>query len=89
VADVFLLLRAEMAKDGFGRETANRGLLSSLFVYVIRDWGDRQEGEDDIYAAMGDPFIGRALNAVHDAPTRAWTLKTLAGEAGCLGRRSP
>ena len=32
--------------------------------------------------AFEDPFVGRALAAIHEAPARAWTVRSLARVAG-------
>jgi AraC-like DNA-binding protein len=54
-----------------------------LFVEVIRRHLERlPEGETGWLAGLRDPFVGRALAALHGEPARPWTLDGLARAAG-------
>jgi AraC family transcriptional activator of mtrCDE len=67
----------------FGNEIVVRNLLSSLFVYFMRDWAEAvSPAANDWFSAMRSPHIARALARMHEAPERAWTLEELAQEAG-------
>lgn len=59
-------------------------LLSELmFVDVIRRYiGQLPEQHADWLAGLRDPFVGRALTALHREPARSWTVATLARAAG-------
>lgn len=54
-----------------------------LFVEVVRRHLERlPERETGWLAGLRDPFVGRALGAIHAAPARAWSLDALARAAG-------
>jgi AraC-like DNA-binding protein len=60
-----------------------RNLLSSLFVYFIRDLADAASpATKDWFSAVRSTHTARALARLHEAPERAWTLQDLAQEAG-------
>jgi AraC-like DNA-binding protein len=60
-----------------------RNLLSSLFVYFMRDWADAASPTvKDWFSAVRSTDIARALARIHEAPARAWTLEGLARRAG-------
>ncbi|BCJ90378.1 transcriptional regulator [Terrihabitans soli] len=58
-------------------------LMQLLFVEVLRrhasDESDKGQG---LFSALGDPLISRALQSVHQDPSRRWTVDDLAREAG-------
>ena len=60
------------------------GRLSELmFVDVVRRYVESMPRErTDWLAGLRDPFIGRALAALHRAPSNPWTLEILAREIG-------
>src|SRR5260221_11458144 len=67
----------------FGNQIVVRNLLSSLFVYFMRDWADAiSPAANDWFSAVRSPHIARALARMHEAPERAWTLEELSQEAG-------
>jgi AraC-like DNA-binding protein len=54
-----------------------------MFVDVVRRYLESLPAErTDWLAALREPFVGRALAALHGQPQRAWTLDTLAREVG-------
>lgn len=54
-----------------------------LFIEVLRMYMNEQsEGRTGWLAGVGDRIVGAALNALHKAPSQAWTLKDLARAAG-------
>jgi AraC family transcriptional activator of mtrCDE len=60
-----------------------RNLLSSLFIYFMRDWAASAfPAADDWFSALRSPHMARALARMHGAPDRTWTLEALAQEAG-------
>ncbi len=83
LSDTLRMLRREVEIPNFGNQIVVRNLLSSLFVYFMRDWADAiSPAANDWFSAVRSPHIARALARMHEAPERAWTLEELAQEAG-------
>ncbi|TKC86856.1 AraC family transcriptional regulator [Trinickia terrae] len=83
LSDTLRMLRNEVETPNFGNQIVVRNLLSSLFVYFMRDWADTTLPEaNDWFSAVRSPHMARALARMHEAPERAWTLEQLAQEAG-------
>src|SRR6266481_7384228 len=83
LSDTLRLLRREAENPNFGNEIVVRNLLSSLFIYFMRDWADAiSPAANDWFSAVRSPHIARALGRMHEAPERAWTLEELSQEAG-------
>jgi AraC-like DNA-binding protein len=77
------LLRNEVAKNEPGQTAVLDRLLDLLLITVLRAWFARAEAEAPAwYRAQGDPVVGRALRAIHSNPAHAWTVASLAAEAG-------
>jgi transcriptional regulator GlxA family with amidase domain len=80
--DVFEF-RLELETQNFGNQIVVRNLLSSLFVYFMRDWPAAiSPAANDWSSAVRSLHIARALARMHEAPERVWTLEELAQEAG-------
>jgi AraC-like DNA-binding protein len=74
---------AQLAGERPGRQIVLDRLLDWLLVCTLREWFDRPESVPPAwYRALGDDVAGPALRAMHEAPDRAWTLTSLAAEAG-------
>ena len=83
LSDTLRMLRTEVETPNFGNQIVVRNLLSSLFVYFMRDWADAvSPTAKDWFSAMRSTNTARALARIHEAPERAWTLEALAREAG-------
>lgn len=66
-----------------GTELMLGRLMELLFVEVIRRYAARlPPGAKGWFAALSQPILGRALQAIHADPTRRWTVEELAREAG-------
>ncbi|GAA3846950.1 AraC family transcriptional regulator [Saccharothrix violaceirubra] len=66
-----------------GGETVITRLADILVVQAIRTWLDTApEAREGWPAALRDPHLGRALNAIHRHPERPWTVASLAAVAG-------
>ena len=77
------LLLDEFDRPDVGSSKVLSRLLDVLFIQILRAWIDRQpEGSSGWLGALRDPAIGRALSALHRAPARPWTVKSLAAAAG-------
>jgi transcriptional regulator GlxA family with amidase domain len=59
-------------------------LLDLLFLQVLRAWLDEQAGDDATgwVAALHDPAVAAALGALHQEPSRQWTVAELGVRAG-------
>lgn len=77
---------SESAIERPGQRVALSRMTEVLFVEVLRSWIDSlRPGEGGWLGAMADPHIGPALQAIHEQPDRAWTLRDLGQRVG-LGR---
>lgn len=66
-----------------GSELVLGRLMELLFVEVIRQYASQLPyNASGWFAALNKPIIGRALRAVHDDPSRRWTVDDLAREVG-------
>ncbi|MEW1648753.1 AraC family transcriptional regulator [Streptomyces sp. NPDC091219] len=83
IGPILELLNAESAVDQPGGTAMRRHLAHVLFLHTVRiayRAGGRGPGRDWL-AALADPLIGRALQAVHGDPARKWTVADLARQA--------
>ncbi len=77
------LLAEEIGSSAVGAQTAARRLLDVLFLYVLRDWLERQpEGAAGWLGALRDPPTQRALAALHQRPAFDWSVESLATTVG-------
>ncbi|MEV4108772.1 AraC family transcriptional regulator [Nonomuraea sp. NPDC049695] len=75
-------LEAQLVACRPGRQIVLDRLLDWLLVCTLRDWFDRPEAEaPGWYAALSDDVVGAALRAIHDDPSRPWTIASLAAVA--------
>jgi AraC-like DNA-binding protein/mannose-6-phosphate isomerase-like protein (cupin superfamily) len=66
-----------------GSELMLGRLMELLFVEVLRRYATRLPASaTGWFAALNDPIVGRAMQAVHADPARRWTVEELAREAG-------
>jgi AraC family transcriptional activator of mtrCDE len=87
VADILRLLRNEVETADFGNQIVVRHLLSTLFVYVLREWADAAlPVASNWFSAQRSPHIARALACIHEAPANDWTLDALAKRPACRDR---
>ncbi|UBU14859.1 AraC family transcriptional regulator [Nonomuraea gerenzanensis] len=79
------LLAGEIGDPRPGADTIVSSLLDMVQLYILRAWFD-SDGEPCTMsgwaAALADPAIGRALNAIHCEPGRRWTVESLGAHAG-------
>ncbi|HLU71117.1 MAG TPA: AraC family transcriptional regulator [Nonomuraea sp.] len=79
------LLAAEIANPGLGADTVVASLLDTLLLYILRAYLDLESEYCEAggwAAALADPGISAALEAVHRDPAHPWTVASLAGLAG-------
>jgi AraC-like DNA-binding protein len=56
-------------------------LIDLLVIRTLRTWAASQSHPNSWVGALGDERIGRALSAIHAAPSHHWTVEGLAGIA--------
>lgn len=79
----FDLLAMETAGADVGSMIVVSRLSEILFVQIVRAHLRSAEAtERGWLAGLGDPAVGAALRAMHEAPARPWTVATLARMAG-------
>ncbi|WP_394824476.1 AraC family transcriptional regulator [Pendulispora albinea] len=76
-------LVSEVESPRAGRRALLSKLSEALFIEVLCRYMDALPPERIGWlAAARDPMVGKALACIHGAPARAWTLASLAREAG-------
>lgn len=78
------LLAAELEAPAPGTNAVVSSLLDTLFVHVLRAWLAEQPacgGPTGWGAALADPAVRAALDAIHDDPAHPWKVGTLAAHA--------
>lgn len=74
---------AESKAPRLGGECVLSRLSELMFVDVVRRYLEALPADRaDWLAGLRDPFVGRALAALHRSPARDWTLEALAREVG-------
>lgn len=83
VAATLNQLRNELEYSGLGSQIIVRHLLSTLFIYILREWADTAPAKmGSWFFAMQSPHVARALACIHEHPGKQWSLSLLAQEAG-------
>lgn len=75
-------LGEEARLDRPGASAVVSRLSEILFIQVLRAWVEREGERAGPVAAIRDPYLGRALNRIHERPEHAWTVAALARVAG-------
>lgn len=82
VRDVLRLIAGELSQPQAGGGAVATRLADVLVIHAIRTWlAENSEQAQGWLRALQDPRIGRALEAIHDDPGRAWGLDSLARTA--------
>ncbi|WP_141578392.1 AraC family transcriptional regulator [Actinomadura sp. WMMA1423] len=79
------LLGAELEEPQQGTGALVPALLDTLLLYILRAWFADQPvdgGATGWAAALADPAISAALEAIHDDPAGPWTVASLGAHAG-------
>ncbi|MER6273403.1 AraC family transcriptional regulator [Streptomyces sp900105755] len=79
------LLATELAEPRLGSDALLPALLDAMLLYVMRAWLDERPRHDATTgwtAALHDPAIHAALQGIHGAPHRPWTVEELGALAG-------
>jgi AraC-like DNA-binding protein len=80
--DVLRLIEGEARTGRPGSEAVVMRLSEILFIQSVRVWAEDSGHPPGVMAALADAAIGRSLASFHGDPGRAWTLESLAREAG-------
>lgn len=76
------LIAAEVAADRPGRQFVMDRMLDWMLACTLREWFDLPDAcPPSWYRALGDEVVGPALHAMHDEPSRPWTVASLAARA--------
>ncbi|MDF2708236.1 MAG: AraC family transcriptional regulator [Nonomuraea muscovyensis] len=79
------LLAGEIAGPRLGADTVVSSLLDTLLVYILRAWFDAPSQHCQTggwFAALTDPAIAAALDAMHRDPAHPWTVQALGARGG-------
>jgi AraC-like DNA-binding protein len=77
------LLSDELDGGQPGGDALVQPLIEALFVYAVRAWAETEgEGASSWVNASRDPAVAGALAAIHAAPSRDWSVESLAKTAG-------
>ncbi|WP_219463974.1 AraC family transcriptional regulator [Nonomuraea rhizosphaerae] len=79
------LLGGEIGDPRLGADTAVSSLLDVLLLYILRAWFDAAPEHCQVTgwaAALADPAISAALDAIHRDPAHPWTVQALGARAG-------
>lgn len=79
------LLVHEAGHGGFGSRAVTDKLADALFVMALRQHLATTSSRRGVFAALADPRLKRALDAIHHQPGRDWTVASLA-EVALLSR---
>lgn len=79
------LLGGEVAGPRLGADAVVPAMLDTLLIYILRAWFDGQPARGTASgwaAALADPAISAALDAIHRDPAQPWSVETLGNRAG-------
>jgi AraC-like DNA-binding protein len=83
IRDTLRQLRSELESARLGSKIIIRHLLSTLFIYILREWSENSPAESgNWFCAMQNNRIAKALAGIHQDPGASWTLTSLAQQAG-------
>jgi len=77
------LLNDEMKREAPGQAAVLDRLLDMLLISIVRQWMNREKSQEmPWHEAKGDRLVGRVLKMIHQDPSQAWSLQSLAAKAG-------
>jgi AraC-like DNA-binding protein len=82
LAPTLQLLFSEAFSELPGRQAAIDRLFEYVFVLLIRSVMDSRLVDSGILMGLGDPRLGKAIEAMHQHPETSWSLEELAQSAG-------
>jgi AraC-like DNA-binding protein len=82
-APVLPILVAEIGRELPGQAAVLDRLLDLLVISGLRAWFEHPDARPPAwFAAHADPSVGAAIELLHEAPQRPWTVASLAAEVG-------
>lgn len=82
VRSIVELLGDELAATRPGSTAVIPALLDLLLLYTVRGWYEHADHTSGWAAALRDPGITTALQAMHSGPGTGWTVESLGRQAG-------
>ena len=76
------LLFEEAFDQRCGRGEVLARLFELVLIQVLRHQMEVQHGQAGLMSGLAHPRLRRAITAMHERPSEAWTLEALAGVAG-------
>lgn len=83
LASMLALITQETRAPRPGSQAVVNRLVEALFIQVVRSHLDDCKTPAGVLAAVADRQVSRALRLIHSQPGQAWTLDSLAVQAGC------
>lgn len=80
IDDAMKFITQEVHEEAPGAEAIINRLSEILFIQTIRHYA--RGASTGLMAGLRDPQLGRALSALHANPSGAWTVESLAQQAG-------
>ena len=80
--DIARVLIASAKSSNFGKDVVMNKLADSLFTLALCEHACQSTDQVGLFAALADVRLARALHAIHIKSGEAWTLESLACEAG-------
>lgn len=65
-----------------GRQSVLDRLIEIIIIQLLRELMDQKHVSGGLLAGLSEPRLARAINAIHNDPSFAWTLQDLASTAG-------
>jgi AraC-like DNA-binding protein len=82
LSNTLALLFTEAEQEHSGRQVAIDRLFEYLIIQLIRFILDNNQTNIGLFAGLGDKRISKAITAMHNYPSRNWSLESLASQAG-------
>ena len=79
---IIQLVTQEAGSDQLGASVLVDRLSEVLFIQILRAYIAMAPERTSYLAALGDAYIGQALQVVHQQPAHRWTVQTLAQTVG-------
>ena len=76
------LLLDTSARAGLGRQVLLNSLAASLFILAVCEFAEQSANPRGVFAALADPKLAKALQAIHARPGDDWSIAALASVAG-------
>lgn len=82
LSPVITLLFEEAFTERYAQTTVIATLLELILLLLIRHLVDTKACQASVLAALSEPKLAKAIEAIHSQPDQAWTIETLAQHCG-------